>query len=308
MRLHRNAKSCPKSRGLIIERVRERGWSVPEAARAAGVSTRTAYKWLARFRTEGAAGLEDRRSAPRHVWRRTSGDRERRIVWLRRRRRTIWEIAQTLRIAPATVAAVLKRHGLNRLSQLDPKPAPQRYEWKAPGELVHMDVKLLGRIGRVGHRIHGNRRTRVRGIGWEYVHVAVDDFSRLAYVEVLRDQKGVTAIGFFQRARRWFAQQGVSIERVMTDNGSAYVCRKFRRACERARIRHLRTRPYRPQTNGKAERFIQTLVRRWAYQRPYNTSNQRTKALPKWLRYYNERRPHRALGMVPPVTRLQRAA
>ena len=308
MRLHRNAKSCPRSRGLIIERVRERGWSVPEAARAAGVSTRTAYKWLARFRTEGAAGLEDRRSAPRRIWRRTSAERERRIVCLRRRRRTIWEIAQTLRIAPATVAAVLKRHGLNRLARLDPKPAPQRYEWKAPGELVHMDVKLLGRIGRVGHRIHGNRRTRVRGIGWEYVHVAVDDFSRLAYVEVLRDQKGVTAVGFFQRARRWFAQQGVSIERVMTDNGSAYVCRKFRRACERARIRHLRTRPYRPQTNGKAERFIQTLVRRWAYQRPYNTSNQRTKALPKWLRYYNERRPHRALGMLPPVTRVRRAA
>ncbi|MFQ5620183.1 MAG: IS481 family transposase [Rhodospirillales bacterium] len=305
MRLHPNAKSCPRSRALLVTRIVEQRWTVAQAAEAGGVSVRTAYKWLARYWAEGPAGLADRRCAPRRIPHRTAPARVLAIATLRRRRRTIWEIAERLRMAPATVGAVLKRLGLGRLSRLDPKPPVRRYERAAPGELVHMDVKRLGRIGRVGHRITGDRRSRVRGIGWEYAHVAVDDASRLAYVEVLEDQKGLTAVAFFARARCWFAQRRVRIERVMTDNGSAYVSRRFRRACERAGIRHIRTRPYRPETNGKAERFIQTLVRRWAYGRPYRTSNQRTKALPKWLRYYNERRPHRALGMRPPVARLQ---
>jgi len=203
---------------------------------------------------------------------------------------------------------LLRRLGLGKLSALEPKPEVVRYERARPGELVHVDIKLLGRIGRVGHRITGDRRNRVRGIGWEYVHVAVDDASRLAYVEVLKDQKGLTAVGFFERARRWFQKRRIAIERVMTDNGSAYVSKRFRQACKRWSICHLRTKPYRPETNGKAERFIQTLIRGWAYRRPYGTSNQRTKALPKWLRYYNEQRPHRALGMISPMARIRSAA
>lgn len=308
MRRHRNARTCPFSRRLLVDRVLERGTSVAEAASAAGISVRTAYKWLARFRSEGIAGLEDRGSAARCIPHRTSAARVRRIVALRYRRLTAWEIATRLRMAPATVSAILRRLGLGRLTALEPKPVVRRYERAMPGELVHVDVKLLGRIGRVGHRITGDRRSRVRGIGWEYVHVAIDDASRFAYVEVLDDQKGVTAVAFFDRARRVFARRRITIERVMTDNGSAYVSRRFRQACKRWGVRHLRTQPYRPETNGKAERFIQTMIRGWAYRRPYRTSNQRTQALPKWLRYYNEQKPHRALGMISPITRLRSAA
>ena len=308
MRLHPNARSCPHTRRLFVERVLRESWTVHRAAAAAGFSPRTGYKWLSRFRFEGSPGLEDRRSAAHHVPHRTSPGRIRHIVELRQRRFTAWQIAQRLGMPTATVSAVLRRLGLGKLSALERKPAVVRYERARPGELVHVDVKLLGRIGRIGHRITGDRRSRVRGIGWEYVHVAVDDASRLAYVEVLEDQKGLTAVGFFERARRWFEKRRIVIERVMTDNGSAYVSRRFRHACKRWNIRHLRTRPYRPETNGKAERFIQTLIRGWAYRRPYGTSNQRTKALPKWLRYYNEQRPHRALGMISPLARIRSAA
>jgi transposase InsO family protein len=291
-----------------VERVRRQGWTAEEAAEAAGFSRRTAYKWLARYRDEGLSGLEDRRSIAHRIPRRTSATRIERIVTLRHRRFTAWQIAQRLTMPLATVCAVLKRLGLGKLAASENKPPARRYEREKPGELLHVDVKLLGRIGRIGHRISGDRRSRVRGIGWEYVHVAVDDASRLAYVEVLADQKGLTAVSFFERARRWFAQRRIAIERVMTDNGSAYVSRRFRQACARLGIRHLRTRPYRPETNGKAERFIQTLIRGWAYRRPYRTSNQRTKALPKWLRYYNEQKPHRALGMISPLARIRSAA
>ena len=308
MSLHRNARSCPHTRALLVDRVRVQGWEVEEAAEAAGFSRRTAYKWLARYRGEGPGGLADRSSVAHRIPRRTSGARLERIVALRQRRFTAWQIAQRLAMPPATVCAVLKRLGLGRLEALETKPPARRYERQKPGELLHVDVKILGRIGRIGHRITGDRRGQVRGIGWEYVHVAVDDASRLAYVEVLADQKGITAVGFFERARRWFAQRRIGIERVMTDNGSAYVSRRFRQACARLGIRHLRTRPYRPETNGKAERFIQTLIRGWAYRRPYRTSNQRTKALPKWLRYYNEVKPHRALGMISPLARIRSAA
>ncbi|HBZ69891.1 MAG TPA: IS481 family transposase [Deltaproteobacteria bacterium] len=308
MRLHPNARSCPHTRGLFVRRVMREGWTVPRAAAAAGFSPRTGYKWLSRFRFEGSCGLEDRRSVAHRVPRRTPPARIQRIMELRQRRLTAWQIAQRLGMPPATVSAVLRRLGLGKLSALEEKPAVVRYERARPGELVHVDVKLLGRIGRIGHRITGDRRSRVRGIGWEYVHVAVDDASRLAYVEVLEDQKGLTAVGFFERAQRWFGKRGIAIERVMTDNGSAYVSKRFRQACKRWNIRHLRTKPYRPETNGKAERFIQTLTRGWAYRRPYGTSNQRTKALPKWLRYYNEQRPHRALGMISPLARIRSAA
>jgi transposase InsO family protein len=308
VRLHRNARSCPFTRALFIQRVEREGWSVRRAASMAGFSLRTGHKWLSRFRLEGSEGLQDRRSVALRLPHRTSSARIERIVALRHRRRTAWQIAERLGMPVATVCAVLKRLGLGKLSALEPKPPVVRYERARPGELVHVDVKLLGRIGRVGHRISGDRRSRVRGIGWEYVHVAVDDASRLAYVEVLEDQKGLTAVAFFDRARRWFAKRRIAIERVMTDNGSAYISRRFRQACKRWQIRHLRTKPYRPETNGKAERFIQTLVRGWAYGRPYRTSNQRTRALPRWLRYYNEQRPHRALGMISPMTRIRSAA
>jgi len=306
MQLHPNAKTTPKSRLEIIRRL-EMGHRADEVAEGIGVSVRTVFKWLRRYRDEGRKGLEDRGSAPHRVRRRTPPARVRRIVELRRKRRTGWQIADRLGMAPSTVHAVLRREGLARLSMLEPKPKVQRYERERPGELVHLDTKPLARIHRIGHRIHGDRSKRVYGAGWEYAHVAIDDASRLAYVEVLPDQKAETAAAFFERARRWYAQRRISIERVLTDNGGCYVSRRFRQALKRHNIPHSRTRPYRPQTNGKAERFIGTMLGGWAYARAYHTSNQRTKALPKWLRYYNEERPHRSLGMRAPAQRLRRA-
>ena len=307
MQLHRNAKTTPRSRLEIVRRL-ESGERAEDVAEGVQVSVRTVYKWLRRYRDDGPQGLEDRSSAPRCVRHRTSPARVRRIVELRRKRRTGWQIAHRLRMPSSTVHAVLRREGLARLSMLDPKPTVRRYERERPGELVHLDTKPLARIQGVGHRIHGNRSRRVLGGGYEYAHVAIDDASRLAYVEVLSDQKGETAVAFFERARRWYAKRRISIERVLTDNGSCYVSRRFRQMLKRHDIRHIRTRAYRPQTNGKAERFIGTLVGGWAYSRAYRTSNQRTKALPKWLRYYNEERPHRSLGMTPPSLRARRAA
>ena len=307
MQLHRNAKTTPRSRLEIVRRL-EIGQRADEIAEGIGVSVRTVYKWRQRFREGGRKGLEDRRSTPHRLPHRTSAARVRRIVELRRRRRTGWQIAERLGMAPSTVHAVLRRAGLARLSMLEPKPVVHRYERERAGELVHLDTKPLARIQRVGHRIHGDRSLRVAGAGWEYAHVAIDDASRLAYVEVLADQKGDTATAFYERARRWFARRRIRIEGVLTDNGSCYVSRRFRQALKRHEIRHLRTRAYRPQTNGKAERFIGTMLGGWAYARAYRTSNQRTKALPKWLRYYNEERPHRSLGMQSPAQRLRRAA
>ena len=306
MKVHPNAKGTANSRLLMVRRIEEQGWSVSRAAEAAGYSDRSGYKWLRRYRDEGAGGLSDRPSAPHRVPRRTSAARVERILALRRKRRTAWEIAQRQGLAWSTVSAVLQREGLGRLAALDPKPTPRRYERERPGELVHLDVKPLARIHRVGHRIHGDRSKRVYGAGWEFAHVAIDDATRLAYVEVLPDQRGQTAVGFLERALRWFRKQRIRIQRLLTDNGSCYVARRFRQACKRHGIRQLRTRPYRPQTHGKAERFIGTLLGGWAYRRPYRTSNQRTRALAKWLRYYNEERPHRALGMEPPLMKFQR--
>ena len=306
MRLHRNAKTTPRSRAELVERVRRRGWSVEEAARGAGVSERTVYKWLARARAEGFAGLEDRGSTPRRIQRRISPYWAGRILELRRKRHTAPQIARRFSLPLATVARVLTRHGLGRLRPVEPAQPVVRYERERPGELVHFDVKKLGRIGQIGHRIHGDRGCRSRGVGWEFVHVAVDDKTRLAYVEVLADERGVTARAFLQRAIRWFARRRICIERVMSDNGSCYRSRHFRHACVAAGIKHKTTRAYRPQTNGKAERFIQTLIRGWAYARAYRSSLHRVSALPEWLRYYNTERPHRALGDQAPLTRLRR--
>ena len=306
MKVHPNAKGTAKSRRLMVRRIEDEGWSVAEAAEAAGYSERSGYKWLRRYREEGLDGLKDRPSVPLRVPGRTPARRVERILALRRKRRTAWEIAQHLGLAWSTVSAVLRREGLGRLAALDPKPVPRRYERARAGELVHLDVKPLARIVRVGHRIHGDRSRTVEGAGWEFAHVAIDDATRLAYVEVLADQRGETAVGFLERALRWFRKRRIRVERLLTDNGSCYVARRFRQACKRHALRHLRTRPYRPETNGKAERFIGTLLGGWAYRRSYRTSNQRTQALGKWLRYYNEERPHRALGMVPPLMKLQR--
>jgi len=280
------------------------GWSLVAAAEAAGVSERTAWKWVDRFRREGVVGLEDRSSVPRSVPGRTPVDREELIVSLRELRFCSPEIAETLGMPLSTVGAVLARRGLGKLLRLQPDEAANSYERPRPGELVHVDVKKLGRIGRPGHRVNGDRRTQMRGIGWEFVHVAVDDATRLAYVEVLDDEKGATAVAFLRRAVAFFCRYGIRVERVLTDNGPCYRAIVHALACRSLGIRHLRTRPYRPRTNGKAERFIRTLINSWAYGAVYHTSAERTAALAGWLDWYNRLRPHRSLGRKPPLSRL----
>jgi transposase InsO family protein len=316
MKLHANARTCPKSRQLLVDRVQS-GWSVTEAAEAAGITARTARRWLARFKAEGAPGLLDRSSAPKHIPHKTQPDRIAEIIRLRHLRMTASQIATALQMALSTVSAVLKRVGLGKRSRLDPPEPPNRYERRRPGELVHIDVKKLGRILKPGHRVTGDRRGQakthrdgkpIRLAGWEFVHIAIDDHSRLAYAEVLSDEKGLTAVGFLKRALDFFAGYGVGVERVMTDNGSPYVSHCHAAACRELQIKHLRTRPYRPRTNGKAERFIQTLQREWAYGRVFQTSAHRTAALQPWLTHYNFTRPHGALSHKPPGSRLTNVA
>jgi transposase InsO family protein len=294
-------------RALLVQRVRHDHWPVVHAAMAAGIAVRTAHKWLARHRTGGRAALEDRSSAPHRRPRRTAPEVVAAILASRYERCTAWTIAVRLQVPRSTVAAVLARAGLSQLARLEPRPVVQRYECARPGELVHLDVKPLGRILRAGHRIHPERRSSV-GAGWEYVHVAIDDHSRAAYVEVLTDQTGTSAAAFLRRTVGWFARRGVQVQRVLTDNGSAYISRRFQAMAARCQVRLTRTRPYRPQTNGKAERFIQTLIRGWAYAVSYPSSWRRTQALRPWLRHYNTARPHAALGYQPPCVRLPRLA
>ena len=307
MQLHRNAKTTPKGRALLVARVTELQWPMPRAAAAAGVSVRTGYKWLGRYRAEGRAGFDDRGSAPQRRPGRTRHRLEQWIVALRAHRLSGPAIAHRTGIPRATVGHVLRRHGLGRLPPHQPKPPVRRYERSRPGELVHVDTKALGRIAGIGHRIHGNRATRVRGIGWDHVHVCIDDATRVAYSEVLPTNQQDDTVAFLGRAQAWFAARGVRLEQVMTDNGSAYVSRRWRAPCATAGLRHLRTRPYTPRTNGKAERFIQTLLREWAYAKPYVSSARRRHALVTWQRYYNQRRPHTALRDRAPLVRLQEA-
>jgi transposase InsO family protein len=311
MKLHRNAALSWNGRRLLALRVLDQGWTLKAAAAAAGVSVRCAAKWVGRYRAEGEQGLFDRSSAPRRVANRTPAERVKVIVLLRRLRMTAAEIAEVLSMPLSTVSVILTRSGLGRLGRIGLEQ-PVRYERTRPGELVHVDVKKLGRIRGVGHRISGSRasqkRTRLAGrltgvAGWEYVHVAVDDYSRLAYVEVLDDETAATAAGFLRRAARFYRRYGITIEQVLTDNGSAYRAVLHALACRRLGIRHLRTRPHRPQTNGKAERFIRTLLAGWAYGPIYGTSQERTAALDGWLWHYNHRRRHSALGHRPPVSR-----
>jgi transposase InsO family protein len=309
MTLHRNARTCPNSRRLIAERVLVEGWTLTAAAEAAGVSVPTARKWVRRFRDEGEAGLGDRSSAPKRIPHRTPPERERAILSLRALRLTGEQIAAALGMAPSTVSLVLKRNGHGRLRRPDASEPERRYERSRPGELVHVDIKKLGRIARPGHRVTGSRASkgyhRERfDQGWEYVHVCVDDATRLAYVEVLPDERPATCTGFLERAIDHLASYGIRVERVMTDNGNAYRSKAHALACQQLGVRHLRTEPYTPRTNGKAERFIQTLVNGWAYGAVYGSSGERTDALAPWLHTYNHHRPHRSLARKPPAARL----
>ena len=304
MELHKNARTCPASRMLMIQRI-QAGMPVTSAAEAAGVSRRTASKWKGRHREAGEAALVDRSSRPHRSPRQTHSAVVEEILRLRRRRQTGPQIASRIGLSPSTVARILAQEGLSRLKNLDPKEPVLRYQRDHPGELIHIDIKKLGRIQVVGHRITGNRRQRARGAGWEFVHVAVDDASRLAYAEVLANERSPTAVAFLRRLVAWYSSHRITVTGIMTDNGSCYVSRRFASACRTLGLRHLRTRPYRPCTNGKAERFIQTLLRGWAYRSPYPTSTQRSMRLPKFLSYYNHRRPHASLGRQTPAARLR---
>jgi transposase InsO family protein len=314
MKLHANAALSLNGRRRLCERVTVEGWTLTRAAEAAEVSVRTARKWVRRYRAEGETGLADRPSTPLRQPKRISEQRMQAIAALRRVRLTGAQIAEALSMPLSTVSGILTRIGLGKLSRLEPLEPPNRYERRHPGELIHIDVKKLGRIqGGAGHRVTGRKHTHVgsdrkRHVGWEYVHVCIDDATRLAYVEVLADEKATTAIGFLRRALSFYGAHGIHVQRLMTDNGPAYVSLAHTLACRALGLRHLRTRPYRPRTNGKAERFIRTLLGGWAYGAIYASSEQRTAALSIWLEHYNYRRPHGALSHHPPAARLAQLA
>ena len=314
MRLHGNAALSWHGRRRLAERVVDQGWTLAAAAEAAGVGVRCARKWVCRYRLEGERGLRDRSSAPKRVANRTASERVDAIAKLRRLRFTAAEIAETLGMALSTVSGILTRSGMGRLGRLGLAPV-LRYERSRPGELLHIDVKKLGRIqGGAGWRVRGGRQhfnptfTDAAGnirrtVGWKYVHIAIDDYSRLAYAEVLGDEKGATVAGFLRRAVAFYQRHGIRIDALLTDNGGGYRSTVHALACRRLGIKHLRTRPYRPQTNGKAERFIRTLLAGWAYGAIYRSSHERTRALDGWLWHYNHQRKHSALGHQPPVSR-----
>jgi len=306
MNVHKNARLTPQGRALLVRRIREEGWRVEDAAAAGGISSRSAFRWLARHRAGGELALQDRSSAPVRCPHRTDADTIAAIERLRRQRMTGPLIAAQLQMPRSTVGVILRRLGLGRLSALDSKPPAIRYQRDKPGELIHIDIKKLGRIDGIGHRITGNRagQSNKRGTGWEYLHVAIDDASRLAYSEIRPNQRAESAIAFVLRALEWFARFGVRIERVMTDNGSAYRSFAYRDLLAEKGIRHKRTRPYTPRTNGKAERFIQTSLREWAYANAYQTSAERTAALSPWISRYNNQRTHSGIGHRTPFDRL----
>lgn len=304
MNRSKNAALTPIGRAVLISRVRQEGWTVAAAADAAGVSRRTAYKWLARFDQEGLAGLQDRSSRPHRSPKACLPAEIRQFEQHRRERMPLWRIAQQCGRSLATVARHMRRLGLARLASLQPPQPVRRYERAAPGELLHIDTKRLGRIRGVGHRITGQRQHRNRGIGWDAVHLAIDDYSRVSFARILSDEKGLCCTEFLRQAVAYYAGLGVRIDRVMTDNGSGYVSKAFKAACSDMGIRHIRTRPYTPKTNGKAERFVQTSLREWAYAKPYESSEQRQAALQPFIDRYNWLRPHSALNHQPPITRL----
>jgi len=310
MNSHKNAPLTPKGREAMVRSVTEGGLSKVAAAGQFNVTPKTVAKWVARFRTEGVDGLRDRSSRPHSLPGQTAPATCAAVEALRRQRYTGKQIAAEVGVSPATVSRILRRLGLNRLSALEPAEPVRRYERENPGELIHVDIKKLGKFSRIGHRITGDRtgqsnlRSRGKGPGWEYVHVCIDDASRIAFSQVMKNEKRGCAVAFLKAAIDYYASLGVTVERVMTDNGACYKSFAFQRACRRLGIKHIRTKPYTPKTNGKAERFIQTSLREWAYARAYNTSNERAAELPRWLHRYNWHRPHGSLGSMPPISRL----
>lgn len=302
MNLHKHARLTPRGRALLVHRIHQ-GLRVEEAAQAAGVSVRTAYKWLKRFREEGESGLMDRSSRPHLSPHAMPPETVRQLSELRQARKTYRQIAQVLRLAVSTVARHLKHAGLNRLAELTPAPPIVRYQFNQPGELLHLDIKKLGRFWKPGHRVTGNRQQACDGAGWEYVHVAIDDHSRVAFTCIQPDETGRSACQALLQALRYYRALGIRFTRVMTDNGSCYTSRRFRQVCKRLGLRHIRTKPYTPRTNGKAERFIQTSLREWAYARSYDSSEQRAAHLLPWLHHYNWHRPHASLDYNPPISR-----
>ena len=306
MNMHKNARVTPLGRERMVRQV-ENGQTPEAVSEAVGVCPRTVRKWVERYRREGLAGLQDRSSRPHRLRRPTPQAVVGEIERLRRQRWTGKQIAAETGVSPATVSRVLRRLGLNKLSALEPAEPVRRYQRENPGELIHIDIKKLGRIGSVGHRITGRQTgvvNRHLGIGWEYVHVCIDDASRVAFVQVMADQRKQSAVAFLVAAVAYYAKLGISIERVMTDNGSCYRSKAFRAACKRLGLRQVFTKPYTPKTNGKAERFIQTALREWAYARAYQNSDQRTAELPNWLHRYNWHRPHSSLEANTPISRL----
>jgi transposase InsO family protein len=305
MNVHKNARLTPRGREWIVCQVAS-GQTPKAVSEAVGVCPRTIRKWVARFESEGLAGLQDRSSRPKRLYRPTPQAIVERVEALRRDRKTGKTIACDTGISPATVSRILSRLGLNKLSALEPAEPVRRYEREHPGELIHIDIKKLGKFNRVGHRITGDRtgQSNTRGVGWEFVHVCIDDASRVAFTQIKPNEKKRSATTFLKAAVAYYAKLGVKVERVMTDNGSCYRSRAFARTCKQLGLRHIRTRPYTPKTNGKAERFIQTCLREWAYARAYNTSQQRAAELPFWMHSYNWHRPHGSIGAKPPISRL----
>jgi len=305
MDIHKNARLTPLGRERMVKLVL--GGQTPQAvSEAVGVCPRTVRKWVARYREEGPPGLQDRSSRPKRLHQPTPQAVVEQIEALRRQRLTGKAIATATGVSSATVSRVLRRLGLNRLSALEPAQPVRRYEREHPGELIHIDIKKLGKFNRIGHRITGDRtgRSNSRGVGWEFVHVCIDDASRIAFSRVMKTERKGCAITFLKAAIAYYKSLGITVERVMTDNGSCYKAFAFRRACKRLGLRHIRTRPYTPKTNGKAERFIQTALREWAYARAYDTSCQRAAELPYWIHRYNWHRPHGSIGAVPPIAKL----
>lgn len=303
MNIHENARTTPHSRAVLVRRVRTQGWTIGQAAQAAGISERTAYKWLRRFAEGGWAGLRDRSCRAHRRPHALSSEWCELVLFMRGFKMPARLIAEQLGMPVSTVSAVLTRNGLGPQASLEPPKPPCRYERRQAGELLHLDIKKLARFYRPGHRVTGCRIGQSDGAGWEFVHVAIDDFSRLAYAEVLPNERGATCAAFMRRACAWFARQGIVIKALLTDNGTGYRSHRFRGACQRLRLRHHRTRPYTPRTNGKAERFIQSMLREWAYARLYRSSLTRSNNLGRWIRYYNQERPHASLAYLPPISR-----
>jgi len=304
MNSHKHARLTPKGRALLVGRVLDEGWSVAEASLAAGVSRRTGYKWIGRFEAEGEEGLFDRSSRPHSSPTATSPRKRRRFEQLRRRRWPLWRIASDQGSCIATVSRLMKRIGLSRLKSLEPPEPVVRYEREAPGELIHIDTKRLGRIKGVGHRITGDpSKNKNRGIGWDAVHLAIDDHSRVAFAQIKADETTQSCVEFLRETVAFYESLGVHVESVMTDNGTGYK-KTYDLACAELGLRHLRTRPYTPKTNGKVERFVQTSLREWAYVRPYRSSASREAALQPFIHHYNWHRPHSALAHQPPMIRI----